>query len=289
MGCTVSRAGDYYVAGEVATAADGTEKAVVARVPTSQLAVDTETDRETERCRERDTPTHGAQAPAVQLSNRNERGRSVDDGAIAALPHPAQLLSPPNANVLERRAALGSLFSGLPEPEAEPQPQVSTLPGACSPVQVLPRATAERVPAATQPGPDAVITLLRSQKQELPASAPFHAFLRRPRLCRKTVTVEPADEAPGDNGVSPLLGRLPPELLLDVLGHMQHGASLCRAASTCRKLHHAIYAPENDRILWRPISIDMAADGMYILHLISPVSLCLSLCLFILPPIAQPV
>lgn len=261
MGCTVSRGADRYVAGGVATAADGTEKAGVARVSVSQPAVATTRDRETERYRERQRHTHGEEASG--LSNRNERGRSVDDGAIAALPHPAQLLSPPNANVLERRAALGSLFSGLPEPEAEPEPQLSTLPLACFPAQLLPRATAERVPDATQPGPDAVITLLRSQKQQLPTSPPFHAFLRRPRLCRKTVTVEPADDAPG---VSPLLGRLPPELLLEVLGHFQDGTSLCRAASSCRKLHHAIYAPENDRILWRPISIAMAADGMCIPH-----------------------
>lgn len=199
-----------------------------------------------------------------------ERGATMDDGAIAALPQPSTtLLSPPNANVLERRAALGSLFSGLPEPEAEPEPEVATaLAEACSPEKVpATLATAGHSPDPTQPGPDAVITLLRAQKKQqvagVPTSAPFHAFLRRPRLCRNTVAVAPPAEELSESGtISPLLGRLPPELLLEVLGHLQNGAALCRAASSCRKLHHAIYAPDNDRALWRPISIVMAADGM---------------------------
>ena len=246
----------------------GTTESSPARLPTAAAA-------EQPQPASNDRPPASGDHPPAAAPCTPERGPSIDDGAIAALPQPAgRLLSPPNANVLERRAALGSLFAaGLPEPEAEPEPEPQQDPGRHEGASLQQGATEPRAidhplaaAAAAQPAPDAVITLLRAQKQQavgLPSSAPFDAFLRRPRLCRTTVTVAPSPESFGDGGTtSPLLGRLPPELLLEVLARLDGGKALCSAACSCRKLHHAVFEPENDRALWRPISIAMAADGM---------------------------
>ena len=124
MGCTVSRGGgDAYRIG-AATAvpsADGTvemrgEAVEGRREPAgavSPVVLDQEEGEMTQQSQEGGDDEVVAPAQGEEFA---ERGPSVDDGAIAALPQPStRLLSPPNANVLERRAALGSLFSGLPE------------------------------------------------------------------------------------------------------------------------------------------------------------------------------
>ena len=33
-------------------------------------------------------------------------------------------------------------------------------------------------------------------------------------------------------------------------------------ACVCRRLHRAIFAPDHDRVLWRPLTLTMAADGV---------------------------
>ena len=187
------------------------------------------------------------------------------------LPPRAAVLAPPNARQLENR--LGHLFASLPEPE----PAGKAPPEPPAPEPLLPqRPEAEPEPQPEpepdpepEPPKDSVLSLLRTQKQQaaaLPSSAPFHAFLRRPRLARTTCAVAAPPEPPAapsadDTAPARLLSQLPHELLLEVLERLS-GRSLCRAACVCRRLHRAIFAPDHDRVLWRPLTLTMAADGV---------------------------
>ena len=287
MGCGASRGAAYAVAApqppsEALYDAPIALAAAPAGSPASPAPASQQSSSPPEEGNDWQSPEPQPQ-PEAQPSEP-ERGPRVDPGSIMALPEGSslgRLLSPPNANVLERRAALGSLFAAeLPEPDPEPEQPPAPPPapddaeyseysfdrsiecgGGAEPEPPQPED-----PPPAQPGPDAVITLLRAQRQQavgLPSSAPFDAFLRRPRLCRTTATVAPSPEAFGVSGTtSPLLGRLPPELLLEVLCRVETGRSLCRAAVSCRRLHHAIFLAENDRAIWRPMSMSMAADGI---------------------------